>query len=366
MPLINYYKSINFYLNNKKYENCPYLNKKEYKIHIYSMCLIFHLWNTKHYRSKNLKEDLIKNLRNVIIPGTFIPLSFFCYHIYLYYFFIYLLYPLIAFISFLIHRDNSFQEYLYCPDTWFTYWRINCILSHLHYSKTNHIQYLMEDKYLFLKKAKENNLYVTPFIEKDLIIKHRNEEGGLGIKYIKNAVNGGKMIIQEKIENSFILNDLLPKNAALSTFRLVTSSSISRKITLLTILWRAARKNTITDHKNILFNIKDNNFFDVGICNQNWYSRKHFFQKKFKKHPDSKKQITNINIGNKNISEIKKICLKAHKEILSDIPLVGWDVAITKTGIMILECNLSCNFFCGDFDKKIYFDFVEDYFKFYS
>ena len=62
-------------------------------------------------------------------------------------------------------------------------------------------------------------------------------------------------------------------------------------------------------------------------------------------------------------TEIKELCLKGHQKLLNKIPLVGWDVAITENGIMILECNLSCNFFCGEFNKKKYFDFVEEYFK---
>ena len=363
--IINYYKSINFYLNNENYKECPYLKKEHHKVNLYSISLISKLWNTKHYRNNTLKNDLIKNLRNVIIPGTFIPISFFCYHKLFYYFFIYLFYPLICITSFLIYRDNTFEEYLYCPDTWFTYWRINCILSLLHYSKTKNQQYLMEDKYLFLKKAKENGISVTPFIEKDVIIKDRNEEGGMGIQYIKNAVNGGKMVIQEKINNSNILSKLLPENAALSTFRVVTTRSLSGNISVLTIVWRAARNNTTTDHNNIAFNVNNDGSFGLGISNQNWYMRNKFFKKTFEKHPDSGKQITNINIGSKFISEIERLCLNAHNSLLNKIPLVGWDVAITEKGIMILECNLSCNFFCGEFNKHYYFNFIKEYFEFF-
>ena len=215
-------------------------------------------------------------------------------------YFLYVFYPIVCFFSFIIHRDTSFEEYLFCPNVWLTYWRINCIVSFLNYLKTNNPQYMMEDKFFFLKEAEKIGLFVTPSIKKDLILKHRNEEGGLGIQYIKNAENNGLIIIQEKINNSFILNNFLPKNAALSTFRVVTSSSLSGDISIVTILWKAARENTITDHNNIIFNVEEDGSFGLGVSNQNWYSRKMFYQKTFQKHPDSNKQITGENIG-KNI-----------------------------------------------------------------
>ena len=39
--------------------------------------------------------------------------------------------------------------------------------------------------------------------------------------------------------------------------------------------------------------------------------------------------------------------------MLPDVPLAGWDVAITKeAGVCLLEVNLSCNFFRGTFDQR--------------
>ena len=43
--------------------------------------------------------------------------------------------------------------------------------------------------------------------------------------------------------------------------------------------------------------------------------------------------------------------------------MVGWDVAFCRTGIFLLEVNLSCNFFRGSFDVPSYFKFVDDHFK---
>jgi glutathione synthase/RimK-type ligase-like ATP-grasp enzyme len=48
--------------------------------------------------------------------------------------------------------------------------------------------------------------------------------------------------------------------------------------------------------------------------------------------------------------------------MMPGVPLAGWDVALTNKGMVLLEANLSCNFFRGSFDKEAYFSFVDDYF----
>lgn len=49
--------------------------------------------------------------------------------------------------------------------------------------------------------------------------------------------------------------------------------------------------------------------------------------------------------------------------MMPDVPIVGWDVAFTPTGIFLLEVNLSCNFFRGTFDLHDYVVFVDEYFR---
>ena len=51
--------------------------------------------------------------------------------------------------------------------------------------------------------------------------------------------------------------------------------------------------------------------------------------------------------------------------MLPDVPFVGFDVVLTDDesvagGICLLEVNLSCNFFGGDFDGDKWRDFLEE------
>ena len=62
------------------------------------------------------------------------------------------------------------------------------------------------------------------------------------------------------------------------------------------------------------------------------------------------------------MTEMLELVERAHARMMPGVPLAGWDVAFTNKGMLLLEANLSCNFFRGSFDKAAYFDFVHEYF----
>lgn len=48
----------------------------------------------------------------------------------------------------------------------------------------------------------------------------------MGIQFFDNASHGGQWIIQEAYQNSTELSKILPKDAPLSTFRVITASTL--------------------------------------------------------------------------------------------------------------------------------------------
>jgi len=76
-------------------------------------------------------------------------------------------------------------------------------------------------------------------------------------------------------------------------------------------------------------------------------------------HPDNNVKITGVTVEDMN--ELLQLVRMAHFIMLPDVPLVGWDVALTSRGVYLLEVNLSCNFFRGSFDRKKYYGFMRDY-----
>lgn len=55
--------------------------------------------------------------------------------------------------------------------------------------------------------------------------------------------------------------------------------------------------------------------------------------------------------------------MHAHLVATPDVPLVGWDVALTPEGVYLLEMNLSCNLFNGAFASDGFYRSMFQYFQ---
>jgi hypothetical protein len=242
--------------------------------------------------------------------------------------------------------------------------------------------YHMENKWTFLEKGERVGVPVSPFLKVESIVcKHRNEEGGMGIHFFKNATAGGDWIIQERIENAPWVQKMLPSNAPLSTFRVITMSRASLDVGMcadgkakiddieaLSCVFRAGRGGALTDHDSILFDIDTKTgIIKDGNSNAHWYKLgvpgalgcSWRNESGTKKHPDG-----NIPIAGEKIPDIKDmldLVRESHVKMCPDVPLVGWDVVYSTDKdrpINFLEVNLSCNFFKGSFDKDLYMEFI--------
>ncbi|CAF1275034.1 unnamed protein product [Adineta steineri] len=357
-------------------------------IHIYSLVLTIRLFSFRHYRAKSYGEDLRANLRNVIVPFTIIPLSIFCFNKFICLFFLIFIYPLWALIGSIYlsiyDTKNSqtinqyFYEQLLKPNYWFATWRMNCTIVAYHsYKKWEQTkqQYSMEDKGRFLIEGKKLNIPVTPILEiPRIMIKHKSIEGGMGINVYDNfAINDGDWIIQKVFSNSDFIQNLVTSNAPLSTVRIITSrDSTSSVIKVKTMVFRAGRFQQKTDHNAIFYNIDFNSShcLSSGTTNRHWYQSglKSFDTKSmwqgqnYSIHPDSYQQLEGIKWP--NVNEMIQCVSHAHEILCPDIPIIGWDVAWTNENnqLMLLELNISCNFFNGHFDTKDYTNFCYDWF----
>jgi hypothetical protein len=75
-----------------------------------------------------------------------------------------------------------------------------------------------------------------------------------------------------------------------------------------------------------------------------------------------------VQVSGNEVPDIKgmlSLVEESHLKLCPDVPLAGWDVVLSadpKLPVCLLEVNLSCNFFRGSFDKKVYLDFCDDIF----
>jgi hypothetical protein len=371
-----------------EFKSCPYFCEKsvQARCQVYSLSLIFFLWDRPHYRNGTFRTDMLKNLVNVAVPGTGIALSWFCYFRIVALGFVLFVYPFLCFVSALKAGEfrlegvsTAFSEQLLEPKDWFSFWRMNCRLASLHAFVSQDEGYGMEDKWTFLTEGKARNVPVSPWLDVGkLFVKHRNEEGGLGCALYSNANAGGDWIIQECLKNGPGVKEMLPDDAPLSTFRVVTASrgglstpanSTTKMVDSLSCVFRAGRAGAMTDHQSILFDVDTiTGKINGGTTNEHWYmlgldkiwTTPWTCAHDWTEHPDTGRAIAGRTV--KNIREILDLVEDAHTKLAPGVPTIGWDVAVTDKGMFLLEGNFSCNFFRGNFDHDSYFRFVQDYF----
>lgn len=385
---VQFWKCLLFFIySGRSYSECPYFaDRVEARVQVYSLSLVFFLWNKPHYRNGTFQQDMVKNLRNVALPGTGLALSYFCYFRVVALFSAFVLYPLASLLSALVLRRNGsdardtatlYLAQLLAPEDWFSFWRLNCRLASYHAHLTHEAGYAMEDKFRFLQQAEAAGIAVSPsYKAAQVVVKDRNEEGGMGIRFFSNAHSGGDWIIQPRLSNSDEVASLLPDRCPLSTVRVVTASTHTLSeadggIEVLSTVFRAGREGADTDHKCIMFDV-DARTGEIGrgTTNSHWYqlgasklsTSPLVSAHDITHHPDTQQPITGHKLS--QLADGLALAQRAHAELMPDVPLVGWDVAFTaEHGALLLEGNLSCNFFRGSFDRQWYFNFVDSLFR---
>lgn len=368
---------------------------------MHTIALNLELWSKPHYRADSLRDDLRDNFSNIAFPGTGIPMSWVCFSKSTTIFYLVLLHPFVVFVVSLnimrssIHRRDRtfsgvFKEELLAPKHWFALWRINSTLVAAHH--TAHAdkpaiqnEYKYENKWDFLELAlrqmklpQEGNsvqFKVTPIIAEigEMVCKHKNIEGGMGIHVFKNAAHGGDWILQERLYNCDELQALLPSNAPLSTFRVITMSdptaeNFESSHKAMTFVWRAGRAGKDTDHSSVLFAVDPETLrIQDGKMFSNWYqvgkpgSSNLLSKQELTSHPDTKQELTGEELL--CAKDAVGICIDAHRRLMPNVPSIGWDVGVSRGhGAVLLEANLSCNFFGGTYDLEQYLRIVDTYY----
>jgi len=397
-----FYACLFYFLSGGTLRDCKFFkDRQQARVQLYSLALVFYLWDRDHYRSGTFQQDMVKNLRNVAIPGTGVSLRWVCYFRITAYIFLFVFYPVIAAVSavnFAVQAGSiasffaRYRVQLLMPPDWFSFWRLNCRLASHHAGISHDSGYSVEDKWTFLQTAEKEGIAVTPTLQcAGIVCKHRNEEGGLGYASFGNARSGGDWIIQERLSNAPALARLLPDNAPLSTLRIITSSrgglspSLAETeasgqkpsppvpisdVQALSCVFRAGRAGAITDHVAIFFDVDmKTGVIQKGTTNAHWYQLglSTIFETPWLsshtivEHPDTGRAVAGETIPNMNA--IVDLVRSAHHRMAPRVPMIGWDVALTQeAGMCLLEGNLSCNFFRGTFDQPAYFSFIEEYF----
>jgi glutathione synthase/RimK-type ligase-like ATP-grasp enzyme len=257
-------------------------------------------------------------------------------------------YPLLGFqpSAFFMYRlyENSFTEYL----TLFE--ETNCI------AKINkHEPYLLDNKLEFSRtlhngirtpkllafsdaSTKKINYVFEPHTKK-VVIKPIAGRGGIGVRIVpsenlKETVQKyhKKCIVEECIEQHTLLNDIF--NGSVNTLRVLTYKK-NEEITIPSVILRVGR--IPTQHVDniakggICIDI-DN---DTGMLGKG-YTFYDYGHHEYTSHPDTNHEFFGEKIP--FFQEAKDLAVAAHR-CFPGFVIVGWDIALTETGPVLIEGN---------------------------
>jgi hypothetical protein len=166
-------------------------------------------------------------------------------------------------------------------------------------------------------------------IDRDIISGFRKK-----IEIIYNRINESCYILQESIDQHPELSGLNP--SSVNTIRLATFNKLGAQPEIISGFLRVGRAGNIVD------NVMAGGLFigfdlDTGKLNDYGFTELEHGGLIYSHHPDTGVEFRNFIIP--YFQEVKRIALKAAALISSN--LVGWDIAITSNGPLLIEANHS-------------------------
>lgn len=167
-------------------------------------------------------------------------------------------------------------------------------------------------------------------ISRSMISTNSNER----IKIIFNLINTSCYILQESINQHPEMSKLNP--SSVNTIRLATFNTLGAQPELISAFLRMGRAGNIVDNVMAggLFISVD---LDTGKLKDYGFTELEHGGEIYSHHPDTGAEFRNFTIP--YFQEVKRIALKAATLISSK--LVGWDIAITSNGPLLIEANHS-------------------------
>ena len=173
---------------------------------------------------------------------------------------------------------------------------------------------------------------------------------------------GGDWIIQETMSNDASVAQFLPKDAPLSTFRVMTASrlgvastgqsgkangggdkaaggrgkagrakaEVDDPVFAFSCVFRAGRSGGLTDHNSVLFDVDvPGKKMGVGTSNMHWYqlgpqallSTPWLNHSKYTHHPDGDIPVTGQPLP--EIDAMVAVCVEAHRSLFPGVPVAG-------------------------------------------
>ena len=222
--------------------------------------------------------------------------------------------------------------------------------------------YEIDDKRTFAERAARAGLPHVPSLSRqeamreggEFIVKAPRVDKGEGIRLVSgerdwaDLAPDADVIIQRRLRNHPALLPILPPDPPLSTLRILTTldaPTLEPRLTLSFLRVGVTRK--IVDNLSaggIMLEVDpDTGTLDVGIENAMAPRARVAV---VSRAPGAKAPFAGTRVP--GFEEAAALCHKAHRQLAPDVLCVGWDVALTEAGPMLVEANL----YSGSFQQR--------------
>lgn len=163
----------------------------------------------------------------------------------------------------------------------------------------------------------------------------RDRDGLYACLHQRSSEYARPIMLQPLLTNHAVIAEL--GNGALCTLRVMTlRQHPSAEVELLLAVLRIGTGDAAADNFD-LGGLATPVGIDTGRCGKAMYKRGDYPLDRFEAHPISGKQIAGLELP--FWREAMALAVRAHGLLRYDLPVIGWDVAITASGPVLMEAN---------------------------
>lgn len=231
------------------------------------------------------------------------------------------------------------------------------------YSKTRADWHSLEDKGVFVKRAREAGLPIPPTVTSaeaiarggQWICKDPTADLGYGVAWLTaeelaEVDDHHEIVVQERLYNHPALP--FPKDAPLSTLRVITLLDANGEPTVSRCAVRIGRSGSPVDNTQqggIWCRVDlETGELCAGVKKDDFGVWEDGHPIRHGEHPDNGRSFVGVRVP--WFDEGRRLALEAHRKLAPDAPSLGWDVALAAEAPVLLEVNVWT--VCYDYDPQ--------------
>jgi len=285
----------------------------------------------------------------------------------------------------LIEVPTTFREELLHSTHWLQMWLNSYIfVSQSAISRSTKEAYELEDQIEFMTAAQEKKLKTLGSMDdvRKVVVKRADVEGGMGIFFYENALNGGEWVIQEIPEAHATLREIFPSHYSVPRFHVITmlpyrqdeEKSVNVKTASVVLQIEAPFSSKYLAHQDhsIYFDVSPATCtIEHGVIHSRWYNtgilsflRFHTWQRSRPVTRIDGKTVVGTHIA--EISQVIELAEKAHSLMVPKVPVASWVIQLSDQGAMVERVHFQASKWGRFTNFKLYYNTLSDWMLHYQ